>query len=751
MKENLSHFFNEVKTEVDAIDDFPDQVEDPIVRELGKTEPVVSIAITGSMESTDLKDYCEDLKDTLQRDDSVSQVVIEGFSDRQIRLEISQLKMMKYGLSIDDIAEIIRAQNLDLPLGIIQNQEQEWVLRFINENKRVSEYEQIPIIAGEGGGEVLLGDIASIQEQFELDEDKIIFNGERAGRLVVLKTKEEDSIRVLESVRQFIEEQQQLAPPGVKFTLTQDIASIVQDRIQMIAINGIEGLILVFVVMWMFFNFRFAFWVSMGLPISFFAAFFVMMVMGLSVNMLSLVGFLIALGLLMDDSIVLSENIAAHYQRTGKALESAIAGTKEVGIGVLSSFATTICVFLPLAFLEGNIGKILRVMPMVLIATLTVSLIEAFLILPNHLSHSLSHKKKESSNSIRRKIADLIEYCRESIVKPFVERAIKQRELTVGLTLFVFIVSLGFVAGGFLKFQAFPDLDGDVALARVLLPQGTPLNHTQHVVKQLTDALDTINQEFSLKQPNRQSLVKHISVDYSRNQDAHEIGPHVATIAVDLLEAETRSTSLDEFFVRWREEVGTIPDVIQLTYTEPAIGPAGRPFDIRIAGEDLIQMKQGAMDMQQQLASYRGAVDIIDDLRPGRRELQVTLKPGATGLGLNSMMLAGQLRSAVYGKTASEIQVRGDTIEIDVRSTFDDRNQLSDIETYYITLPDGSQVPLNMVTDLKEGRGWGAYPSYRSTASCERSGKPCYFRREFRSDSCRYSRKLLTDFSRKIS
>ncbi|MBD3265377.1 MMPL family transporter, partial [bacterium] len=699
-------FQNDVKTEVDAIDDFPDQAEEPVIRELGQTEQVISIAITGPEDPVVLHEYCKDIKDKLQRLEDISQVDLQGFSDRQIRIEIPDKHLMQYGLSVEDLAEIIRGQSFDLPAGTIQAQEEEYTLRFEDERRTSAEYADLIVYAEAGKGIVRLGNMAKISEQFELDEEKIIFNGKRAGVLRILKTKEEDAIRVYQTVQGFLEKQRDIAPPSINFFFTQDLATVVQDRIQMIAENGIAGLILVFLVMWLFFSFRFSFWVSMCLPISFFAAFFVMVMIGMSVNMISLVGFLIALGLLMDDSIVIAENVAVHTQRTGNAVTGAIHGVKEVMPGVFSSFVTTACVFAPLAFLEGTIGKILKDMPIVLLAVLSVSLVEAFFILPNHLSHSLHAAKQAKRNRFREWFDGKLEWVREHILGRVVDTALRWKSLVVGLTILLLFVSIGLVAGGVLKFMAFPDIDGDTAVVRLLLPQGTPLHKTGSVVKTIVDELKEIDRELTPKQPQKHHLVKNISVQYNLNTDAYEKGPHVATITADLLQAEIRTTRMDALLNRWREGVGELPDVIMLTFTEPHIAPSGRPFDIRIAGKEMDTLKQAAIDMKNKLASYQGAVDIADDLRKGKREIQVSMKEGALGLGITAASVASQLRSAFHGITADEIQVGDETIEIDVRHALSERDSLADLRNFYVTLNDGSQIPLLNAADIEYQRGW---------------------------------------------
>jgi len=703
---DFPQFIDDIKTEVEAISDFPEQTERPVIRELSRSDQVISIAVTGPMSPPDLKAYCEDIKDRLQMEDEISQVTIQGFSDHQIRIRIPAQTLMQYGLSMSGIADVIARQSVDLPSGTIDTSEQEILLRFTEERKTPEAFYDLVVMAGESGAEICLGDIADIRDVFELDEDKIIFNGQRAGLLQITKTKSEDALRIVEVVNAFLEKEEQIKPREVSFTLTQDVSSIIRDRLLMLVRNGWQGLILVFLTMWLFFSFRFSFWVTMGVPVSFLGALYFVPIIDYSLNMITMVGLLLALGLLMDDAIVISENIATHLRKGKSGLEAAIAGTAEVRAGVLSSFLTTICVFGPISFLSGFIGKVLKVMPVILILVLSVSLIEAFCILPNHLSHSLKGYDPDKQNRFRRRFDMFIEWIREKILGSIVDFAVNWRYLIVGLTIGAFILSVSMIPAGFLKFRAFPDVDGDVVETRVLLPQGTPLSRTESVVRGITDALAEVNREFAPLQPGAKDLVQNVSVQYNQNADAYEQGPHVVTIKADLLKAETRKARVDDILNRWREKIGEVPDVIFMKFTEPSIGPAGLPIEIRIKGNDIGKLKSAALKMTNWFSRFKGVFDVFDDLRPGKSEIRIRMRKGSKALGLNAQMLAAQLRTAYYGKTVSEIQVGAEAYEIDVRLMQEDQDSMADLEYFHVTLPDGKQVPISSVAVFEKGRGY---------------------------------------------
>ncbi|MBT4937576.1 MAG: efflux RND transporter permease subunit, partial [Rhodospirillaceae bacterium] len=334
-------FLNDIKTEVEAIDNFPDQAEDPVIRKLGQIDFVASVAITGPMAALDLKAYAENLKDKMLEDENISQVKIKGFSDHQIRIEIPAQIMRQYGISVSDIANTIAQQSINLPVGSIETKESDVLIRFADERRNPLEFQDIVIVGAASGAEIRLGSIAKITDMFEKSEEKIIFNNQRAAILEVSKTKAEDTLKVIDAVKDFITKEKQRAPPSVSFDITRDISSIVRDRLGLLVVNGFQGLILVFLTLWLFFNIRFSFWVAMGFPVSFMGTIAMMSFVGLSFDLITMVGLLIAIGLLVDDAIVIAENIAAHMVKGLAPLEAAIAGTKQVAPGVISSFLTT--------------------------------------------------------------------------------------------------------------------------------------------------------------------------------------------------------------------------------------------------------------------------------------------------------------------------------------------------------------------------------------------------------------------------
>lgn len=701
----LDRFMSDIKTEVEAIDDFPDKVETPIVTALGRTDFVADIAITGPDDPTQLKAYAEDVKARMLAMGGIPKIDISGFSEHQIRIEVSDAARRRHGLSLDGIAAVIARQSLDLPAGSLTTSDGEILIRIAEERKRLDDFLGLIVVSATSGGQVRLGDIATISDRFDKDEVKTLFGGKRAAMLKITKTPNDDTLKVIERVNSFLDKEKRSAPASVDLVITNDGSTIVRDRLQLVSTNAVQGLVLVFLVMLAFFGFRYAFWIAMGLPVSFMGGIAIMVLLGYSLNMLTMVALLIVIGLLMDDAIVLSENIASKFEKGAAPLDAAVEGTRQVAAGVLASFGTTAAMFGSLGFLKGDIGAVLKVIPVVMLAVLAISLIEAFLILPNHLAHSLQRGSKQPG--LRARIMDrFMFFARERVVFAVASLAVRWRYLTLGLTVLAMMLSVAAITSGRLKFSAFPDLEGNVIEARLQLPQGTPLGRTEAVVAGINAALQRTDEKLRPQEAEQASLVKNVTVLFNTNADANEEGSHVATLRVDLRDSETRNARNEAIIATWREETGLVPDVLSLKFTKPSFGPAGRPIDIRLKGTDLAALEAASDELQNWLRRYQGVHDVAGDLRPGKPEFQVRLTENGHSLGLDARLIADQLRSAYFGRTVSDIQVGVESYEIDVRLSERDRDSRADLDYFSVATPTGERVPLSAAAILTEGRGY---------------------------------------------
>ncbi|OEE60457.1 acriflavin resistance protein [Enterovibrio norvegicus FF-454] len=704
---DISRMLVDIQTQINAVNNFPSDIEPPVVRELDWNEPVVDVAIAAETDWVGLKAYAEDLKQKLKHQYDVQLVNVAGFSDKQIRIEVRESAMRQLGLSVEDIAAQISAQNINLPSGNVELADKSLLIRFDQRRIATETLGQIVVAADSEGGVIRLQDIATLTERFELDEQKVWFDGKPSALLKISKNKADDALRIKEKVVQFVDDQQAIAPAGVTLNLTNDFSSLLWDRLTMMTRNAWQGVILVFGVMWLFFSFRYSFWVAAGLPVAFLGSFFLMAQLGLSINIMSLVALLMAIGIMMDDAIVISESIASHIDRGQKLEDAVVNGVKKVLPGVVSSYLTTVCIFGSLIFLQGEMGAVLRVVPMVLILVLTLSLVEAFLILPHHLQHSLSKAGKPKPDlAFKRKFLEKFEHFRANRLAVLVTKAVEWRYAFVGGVLAMLLISFALLASGAVRFVGFPELDGDIAEARVILPPGSSLAQTESVVATLIESANRVSERLSEENEQGQPLIKHITEQFNFNADADESGQHIATVRIDLLSAEMRETLIDDFAAEWEKETGMLTTPISLVFKQPAMGPGGRDFDIRLQHDDLDELKQASVQIQQFIGQFEGVSGVLDDMRPGKEEVKVTLRPGAETFGINGQMIARQLRAAYFGQTADEIQVGPESIEVDVRLDKDDASSLQGLANFPIVLPDGSLIPLSTVAELNYQRNY---------------------------------------------
>ncbi|MCY1008265.1 efflux RND transporter permease subunit [Nannocystis pusilla] len=459
----LADVLADVKSAVDGLRDLPPDLDPPVVAAATRRAPVASIAVTGPMSAQDLKLYCEQLRRELLRDEHIAQVTIAGFSTHQILIQLKQSALARHGLSVVDVAAAVQAQSVDSPIGTIERAGGDILVRYSDKRTDVSALAELVVKGAAGGAEIRLADVAEIEDTFAVEEEQTQFNGERACTLGITKTAWQDSLDVLGSIEAFLADQELRKPTGVKLTLTQNVASAVADQIGLLFTNAWQGLLLVFVTLWLFFHVRLAFWVAVGLPVSVLGSLWVLEQLGQTVNMMTMMGMLVALGLVMDDAIVFAENFAAHRERGASAMRAAVDSAKQVASGVVSSFLTTVAVFLPLMGIEGRIGRVLQVIPIVLVAVLAVSLVEAFFILPNHLAHAFRDVDPNAKSKARAWFDAGFARFRERRLGGAVDFAVRHRWATLGVMVALLLGSVGMLSSGRLRYVAFPAAEGDVA------------------------------------------------------------------------------------------------------------------------------------------------------------------------------------------------------------------------------------------------------------------------------------------------
>ncbi len=699
---NIREFTDDIKTEIDAIQNFPDNIEDPVIKQLGRINAVANIAITADkLTLSELKALAEYYRDRLIAMPEIPIVTMAGFSTHQLQVLIHPDTQKKYNLSVQDIAGLIAGQALELPVGILEATETSYQIKFDNVRQTIDELASLVILNTPAGGEIKLGDVAKIQDNFEKPEDSIALNGKPAALLKISKNTIDDTLKVADALSAFVVRENKLLPKETKLTIVNDASSSVRDRLQLLLTNGWQGLILATFMLLLFFSWRYTFWIALGLPISFLGGLALMVVFGISINMISMVALLMAIGILMDDAIVLSENIDHEYRKGKSPLDAAVDGTKKVFRGVFASYLTSAMLFGSLLMMKGDMGQILGVLPVVLLSVLTISLIEAFLVLPHHLKQSLVHAHHKEPPKWRQNFEAQFSKYRHA-AGDAAKMAMRFRYVTIGIALAMFIFSIGLMATGIVKFKAFPDLEGNNLEARILLPQGTPLSETQRLVGKLLTALEKTNA--ALSQNEDEDLVKNIQVTYGTHGDVPENGPHLATLSIDLLNTEERNSKMNAIIQNWKDNTGALPDVLNIQYKEPRVGPAGRAIHIRLSGQNLDQLSAASWDTQNQLRGYDGVSNLLDDLRPGKPQYSIKLKPGALATGITSRSIAAQLRSAYLDVKIAEIYNGREAYEIIAKLHSPENQALRDFDNFTVFSNSGQAIPLTSIAIITETR-----------------------------------------------
>jgi len=699
---DIKAFYDDVKAAVDGISDFPENVEDPVIKQLGRISRVANVAVTSkNLTTAELKALTESYRNKLLATPKIPIVKVSGFSTHQLQVLINPDTQLKYNLSIQNIADLIAAQAVELPAGTLEGSEASYQIRFDNVRKTAQELADLVIIDSDNGGEIKLGDIAHIEDKFEKRENRIELNGVAAGVLEVSKNTTDDTLKVFDAMQAFVEAENKILPEGTRLTITNDGASLVRDRLKLLLKNGWQGLLLAGLALFLFFNWRYTFWVALGLPISFLGGLAMMVMLGVTINMISMIALLMAIGILMDDAIVLSESIAHEYKKGKSPQQAAIDGTNRVLAGVFASFLTSAFLFGSLLMMKGNMGQILGVLPVVLLSVLSISLLEALLVLPHHLMHSLEHTHNKKPPKLRVLFEKGFDNLREGVGK-LADLAIDYRYITVGTALGMLVLSIGLIITGTVKFKAFPDLEGNVVDARVLLAQGTPLAKTEETMDTILKALDKTVEE--LNKNESEPLVKNVQLSYGVHGDVPENGTHLATVGIDLLNTEIRNTKMSEFTSLWRKNSGDLPDVISVQFREPKIGPAGRAIEIQLSGNDLNELSNASWELQNWLRGYDGVSNLLDDLRPGKVQYTVQLKHGALAAGIDSRTIAGQLRSAYQGSKIADIYKGREAYEIIALLDSKQNREVRDFDNLTVFSKKGEPIPLSSVATITEKR-----------------------------------------------
>ena len=696
----VGQFYNDILSAMSATNDLPDEAKEPVVSILGQSELVALLAVSGIATEDSLIRYADTLANDIASLELVETVDVSGVSENKFRISLDQNALRRFGINAKTVSDAISARSLRTPIGTVRTEGREIFLRYSDARRTVSDLEDLVILQNASGALVRLSDLAKVTLEELTPELRAFVDGQRAAILRINKTRTADSIDTFEQVEGLLHRERARYSDPFRISVINNTTEIIRDRIALVAGNAVASLALVILVMCFFFTVREAVWISLALPFSFFAAVIGMSIVGVSINMISLVALLMSIGLIMDDSIVIAENIANWQKGSGR--DSIARAVVEVMPGVLSSFLTTACVFAPLMFLSGEIGAILKVIPIVLLITMGASLLEAFLVLPNHMAHVRTDRKANE----RRLAPRTLVHIRDHFVIPTASFLARWRYLTIGSVFAVLIFSLGLIASGTVKVIGFPATEGDTVEARIALTPGLPLERTQVVVRQLEDALRDVDKELSAGTRDQEPLVLRVLTTFASNVDVKDNGPHTATITVDLLTSEKRNVSADDMLNAWRAAAGPIPDLVQANFTQTVLVPGGHDLDVQLSGQDLVELELATNELRNSLLGRDDVSAAYRDFFGGRLETRLTLNEFAYVNGLTPQSVSGQLRTAFSGTETDSFRIGQSDMTVQVELD-DSIPSIEDLEDFPITIGEGKQVSLGSISDLERSYAYG--------------------------------------------
>jgi len=718
---DVKEVLDDVKAEIDTIITFPKETEKPIISELKTSFKVISIVLYGDVSEQTLRTLADRIRNEITDKKNITHATISGIRPYEISIEVSEENLRRYNLSFEKVTRAVRNSSLDIPAGSVKTSGGEILVRTKGQKYYGLEFEDIIVVTRNDGTLIKLSDIATVRDEFQDMDLSARFDGERAAFIQVSRTGEQDVLDVARTVKEYVSEKRDSLPTGVSLALWEDDTDFLRSRLSLLTRNGCIGLILVFVCLTFFLNVRLAFWTTMGIPISFLGAFWLLPRFDVTINMMSLFAFIMVLGLVVDDAIVVGENIFSYRQQGLDRLEAAVKGVREMCWPVVAAVLTTVIAFIPLAYTGGIMGKILRVLPIVVIGVLGFSLVEALLILPAHLSS----KGGRPGKGIRRftdKINNVTDRGLKRFIKGpfagFVERAVRWRYVTLACGIAIFITTVGIVAGGYIKFVFFDAMEADNVIALLKMPLGTPVEQTKVIAEKIEAAAFETIDEFDKKRGGDISIRKHISTTIGAQPAVGRGGhvqvavggggqSHLAEVNIELLGAEERDLSSTVVKNRWRELVGEVAGASSLTFISEFVS-TGDPINVELSHRDFDMLLAASEKLKSILRDYTGVGDIQDDFEPGKAELKLKLKDTGRTLGLTLSDLARQVRQGFYGDEAQRIQRGRDDIRVMVRYPEADRRSLADVENMRIRLPSGTEIPFDTVAEVQYGRGYSA-------------------------------------------
>ncbi|AIY65966.1 efflux RND transporter permease subunit [Pseudoalteromonas piratica] len=693
----------DIKSRVDAINTFPADAEKPVVSLAQRKRDVINVTVSGSYSEKETREFAEKVRDDLLRIPGVTQLELDGVRNYEIAIEISQDKLRQYQLTIADVGNAIERSSADISAGNLRSSGGDILLRSKGQAYYKDEFASIIVKSLSDGSLVRLSDVANIKDDFEESPVRTRFNGKQAAFIEVYRIGDQSAIEVADKVKAYIQQQQSKLPQGYELSYWDDDSVIVKNRISTLTSNALQGGILVLALLTLFLRPAIAFWVFIGIPVSFMGAFLAMPLFGITLNIMSLFGFILVLGIVVDDAIVTGENVYTHLNSAESGEEAAIKGTQEVATPVTFGILTTVAAFLPLAFIDGARGALFAQIPVVVIPVLLMSLVESKFVLPAHLKYLKLRKEKgkvSRFSQFQQNFADGFERVILKYYRPLLNKAVSHKGVTVSLFVAVFFIILSLIMSGWTKFIFFPRIPSETVRANLTLPTGTPFEVTAKYIDLMAGKAELLREKYRDPETGESVIINVLATTGGRGGATNTGG-----VRFEITPPESRTLDIGsrELVSEWRGLIGQIPGAESLTF-RAEIGRSSDPIDVQLTGMSLATLQEVADQVKKQLATYPTVFDIADSLSDGKDELQLELTAQGKTLGLTRTDVTRQVRNAFFGVQVQRIQRGRDDVRVMVRLPLNERSSLTTLNSLLINTPSGGQVPLNHVATLTPGQ-----------------------------------------------
>ena len=696
---------DEVKTRVDAIDTFPENARRPVIRLVQFTFDVITVVVAGPYSEQEIRLYAERVRDDLLRMDGISQVTLDAVRRYEIAIEASQDRLRQFDLTLAQIANAIRASSIDLSAGNVRTQGGDVLIRSKGQAYRRSDFDSIVVKTNADGSIVRVSDVARVHDGFQEDTVKTLFDGNPAALIDVQRVGDESALDISETVHDYIAGQQHSLPSGMQLSFWDDDAQQLKNRLGVLGTSGLQGAILVIALLTLFLRPKIALWVFIGIPISFLGAFTAMAAMGVSLNLMSAFGFIVVLGIVVDDAIVTGESVYQRLKSGHSGLDASVKGTLDVAVPVTFGVLTTMVAFLPLAFIEGRFGNIAAPIAMVVVSVLLFSLIESKLVLPAHLKGMGGTHEKVYKNRFvtwQRRFADGFERQVLLRYRPALDFLTHHRYATLAAFVGVLFLMVTLIMSGWTRFTFMPRVEGETISANLTMPTGTQFGVTDRYVTRMLEAALEVRERYT-DEATGESIVRHVLT--STGSRRFSLGSQYGRVEIELVPPEQRSIEISTGTIaaEWRQLIGPVPGAESLTFRTD-IFRTGDPIDVQLSGRSLDDLGAAADAVKAHLSTYPTVYEVADSLSDGKEELRIELKPQGHVLGLTRNDVAGQVGQAFKGFLVQRVQRGRDEVDVLVRLPPSERADVATLDEMLIATPAGRQIPLSHVASLIPGR-----------------------------------------------